>query len=369
MQIDKNKLNKIGIDRIIINNFKILNFENLEKKIVNTSTEYIEKLEKNHQLFHLSYSIVLKKDNQLYTIASLEFNPSKFLSGHNIYNSTTKEVKKTLDQIILILSGQGIEIDLSLAKIKEIEINVTIEQEFRELEEVLLLIGRANYQKALGMYSFNFENIPRKIKSERSLYINHKNQDYKEVYGKTIKIYDKTFELLRNQEFNVDLELTRVEILCGRDFYRNFMENLGRTNSLFDMLSNPELLEVIYKNSLLQELSVKPKKYLETLKKNLKYDFNNFRRNEILKRSEREKFKELGKDIPEIYKEERGVFEYLKKESWIFDYSYLYEIVIDEIEISNKAKFIKQIKKKYININNLELLKELLKKLNIEYFF
>ena len=32
MTVDYNKLGVIGVDRIVINNFKILNFEDLEKK-------------------------------------------------------------------------------------------------------------------------------------------------------------------------------------------------------------------------------------------------------------------------------------------------------------------------------------------------
>lgn len=172
MEVNKRKLNRIGIDQIIINNFTISNFDKLEKKTINTNLEYIEKVEKNHSLFHLSYSVNEKSDNKIYVIASLEFNSNRFSNKNNLYNATVTEVKKSLDKIIIILENQGITLDLTQARVKELELNMTIEQRFTDLEEVLLLIGRANYQKSLGMYSFNLENIPKKIKCDRSLYIN-----------------------------------------------------------------------------------------------------------------------------------------------------------------------------------------------------
>lgn len=359
MRVDKSRLNKIGIDRVVINNFTISNFKDLEKKIINTNLDYIEKLEKKHQLFHLSYSINLKAE-KIYTVASLEFNPNKIRDKHNIYNSNPEEFMEQLNKIIQVLKREGIFLDIKEAKIKEIEINTTINTKFRELEEVMLLIGRANYRNALGMYSFNSRDIPREIKTERSLYLNSKLDVKKEKTGKIIKFYDKSFEMLRNQNLMIDEELTRVEVLLGRDYYRTQMNLQGLTNELKDL--DYDAMEKLFRNSLINEIKIKPKKYLEeTLKKNLIYDFRNFKRNEAKKRQERARLKELEKDIPDCYKEQRGVFEYLLKESWIFDYSYLLEIVLKEVDTKHKQVYERQIKNKYLKSNNLEVYNNLLR--------
>ena len=45
MKVDTSRLGVIGIDRIVINNFKILNFEKLEKKEIVNDLEYVERFE------------------------------------------------------------------------------------------------------------------------------------------------------------------------------------------------------------------------------------------------------------------------------------------------------------------------------------
>lgn len=360
--IDKSRLNRIGIDRIVINNFTITNFDKLEKKEVTTNFEYIEKIEHKNRLFNLNYSINLKANGEIYTVSSLELNPNRNRDGHNIYNSSVKELLESLEEIRDTLNSYGITIDFINAKIKEIEINVTFEQEFFELEEVLLLVGRANYQKAIGMYSFFAEDIPAKIKKERSLYINSKMQDFrKDVSGKVIKFYDKTFELLTSKELSIDIPLTRIEVVYGRDYYRNAMDKENLTNSLYDLLTNGDILKKLFIESLEQELITKPEKYLETLKKNLSYNFMNFRRNERVKRLERKRYKEKGKEIPEHLREERGVFEYLDHNSWIFDYKFLLEIIEKNISSKHRKDYQRQVLKKYLNKNNLAIYEKLLK--------
>ncbi|MFR4520879.1 MAG: hypothetical protein ACLT40_13080, partial [Fusobacterium sp.] len=83
--IDKSKLGKIGIDRVIINNFSILNFKTLEKKEIINKFEYSEKFELKNSYFSLSYSNNLRASGEIYDISALEFNPTKFFNGHNIY--------------------------------------------------------------------------------------------------------------------------------------------------------------------------------------------------------------------------------------------------------------------------------------------
>lgn len=361
LPIETKRIGTIGIDRVVLNNFKISNFDKLEKKEIVTDLEIMERLEKKNELIKLNYSLNLKSDNQMYLISTLEFNPNRILHEHNIYNATVLDLRKSIDIILKALAREGIELDLSEAKIKEIEINYTYLKDFQELEEVLLLIGRANYEKSLSMSSFRQEDIPSKIKFDRSLYINSKMPDYKrEVTGKVIKLYDKTFELYKNRGISIKEKLTRIEVLLGRDYYRSKTSILGLTNSLKDLLENEQIIKTLFIDALEKELKEKPLKYIETLKKNLIYDFLNFKRVEKEKRKERAKLIKLGKEVPNLYKEQRGVYEYLKKESWIFDYSFLLEIVHSKVESRHKKREFERVVQKYKSINNYEIYKELL---------
>lgn len=357
---DRKKLCKIGIDRVVINNFKISNFDLLDKKEISSNVETVQKLERKTDLFNLTYSVTKQNNEELYTASSLEINPNKIRDGNNIYNSSVRELKDALEMVISALLGLGIELDISKAKVKEIELNTTFKTNFTDLTEVLLLIGRANYKNSLGMYSFNSSDIPSDIRVERSLYINAKINDFrKDVTGKVIKFYDKTFELKRNHNIYLDEELTRVELLAGRDFYRNQIIKYNLSNSLEDL--NDEVLKGIFIKALEVEVLNKPTKYLETIKKNLVNDFFNFKRNEKVKRVERDRLKNLSKEVPEIYKETKGVFKYLDKNSWIFDYSFLQELVLKEIGSKHKGVYNQQIKKYYMNKQNKEVYEKLLK--------
>lgn len=370
--VDTKQLNKIGIDRIVLNNLEILNFDELEKETrVTQNNEIIEKVEyTEYGAFSMSYTRNSKGTaGEFYHFSSLELNPSKLKNGHNIYNANLVELRESVEEVAKKLEKAGIKIDVTDAKIKEVEIDVTFVADFEALQEVILLIGRANYKKALVMSSFRNEDIPRKLKRDRTLYLNSKLSDGKKSNGgKVIKLYDKSFEMYLKHGLVLDKELTRIEVLFGQDYFRNVMERAGLDNSLKTFLLN-NVLEDIFIKSLHSELLTKPTKYLEKIKKNLTYDFNNFRRNENVKRMYRKKYIEQGKEIPEHYKEERGVLKYLKDNSWIFDFSFLVEIVHENIASKQRKDFEKQIIKKYMQITNLSLYKFLLKKVFGENFF
>lgn len=359
MKIDSSRLGVIGIDRIMINNFKILNFERLEKKEIINRLEYIERFEIKEKGFHLVYSNNLKATGEMYSFSTLEFNPNKLTAEHNIYNASVKEVHDCLNYIIDDLKNKEIELDLTESKIKELEINITFEKDYADLQEVILLLIRANYQKALGMYSATDADIPEQIKRDRIIYFNAKLPDSKkENTGKVIKIYDKSFELFINQDIYTEQKLVRIEVLFGRDYYRNVTEKLNLNNTLKSFLTN-NFLNQIFLDALEYELKIKPEKQIKRIKNNLTYDFNNFRRNEKAKRIERHKLKKVGKPIPAYLREERGVFEYLKKKSWIFDWKFLYEICQNQISSRHRKMYEQQLKN-YMNITNYEKYQELI---------
>lgn len=358
MKVDVTKLGVIGIDRIVLSNFKIQNFEELEKKEIINKLEHIQRFEIKQKTFHLIYSEVIQADGESYNYATLEFNPNKIMYEHNIYNSSKKNMMECLEHIVSILATDNIVVDLKEAKIKEIELNITLDIAYETLDEIILLILKANKNKAIGVYSVGESYIPTKIKQDRCIYINT-NTTSKDVTGKIIKIYDKTFEMYQKNNTSLDINLTRVEVLFGRDYYRNTVERLGVDNSLVSFLSS-EIMEKIFFQAIETELKIKPFKEIKKIKSNLEKNFNNFRRNERAKRKERQKLKKLNKDIPKYLKEERGVFEYLRRESWIFDYEFLFEIVKKNVISKHQKDYERQIIKKYLNINNQQRLNNFL---------
>lgn len=371
MQVDITKLESIGIDRIVLNNLKVLNFDDLEKETRYTQKkEIVEKVEYTEfGVFSMSYTRNSRDTGDIYDFSTLELNPSKIINGHNVYNSNLAQLKESIEIVLKKLSNIGIEIDITEAKIKEIELDTTIVADFETLQEVVLLIGRANYKKALVISSFRNEDIPRSIKKDRSLYLNSKISDFKKGNtGKVIKLYDKTFEMYLNHNIMLDKQLTRIEVLFGQDYFRNVMERTGLDNSLKTFLLN-DVLEDIFLKSLVNEMLTKPVKYLKKIKKNLAFEFNNFRRNERVKRQFRKKLKQQGKEIPAHYREERGVFKHLQNESWIFDFSFLVELVNEHVPVKHKGIFEKQILKNYIHVANLSLYEFLLKKIFGENFY
>ena len=98
MIVETSRLERIGIDRIVLNNFKVENFLELEKKKIIKQGETIERFECNDNNYSLTYSMI-KNESGEYNIATLEFNPNKIKEGHNLYNSTVKDVKISLDKI------------------------------------------------------------------------------------------------------------------------------------------------------------------------------------------------------------------------------------------------------------------------------
>ena len=236
MKVDLNRLGKIGIDRIVIYNFKVLNFNELEKEITNKKNEYSEKIEIKDRKYRMVFIKTTASTETKNNFTFLQFNPNKIKDGHNIYNSTIEEMENILNDIVEDLKKRGVMIDLTGARIKEIELNKTINTNFEDLNEIILFIARSNYKRAILFERHTTSDKVSEMKKASCLYINN-NTTKSENVGKTIKIYDKTFELLSNQKINISEKLTRIEILLGREYLSYIMEKEGLTNDLKDFLN------------------------------------------------------------------------------------------------------------------------------------
>ena len=114
MIVETLRLEKIGIDRIVLNNFKVENFLQLEKKKIIKQSETIERFEYNDNNYSLTYSMI-KNESGEYNIATLEFNPGKMKEGHNLYNASIRDLKISLDEIVKEMMSKGVILDLEEA--------------------------------------------------------------------------------------------------------------------------------------------------------------------------------------------------------------------------------------------------------------
>lgn len=349
MELDLSKLSNIGIDRIVISNFKINNFKDLQKIEILNKLSFTQQLKLNDDNYSFSYCNTTKEDGEEYDVSVLEFNPTRIFTGFNLYNSNMETLKRSIEYIKECFVKNGIELDLTEAKIKELEINITLPIDFSSLNDVIALFGKSN-NKGLGIYAIvPWEDSIKKMSKLGTFYINSKRKT-----GKVIKIYDKSLELQIKKNLFLPEKLTRVEVLFGRDYFREIMLKKGLDNSLDSFLNLKDTdIEVFFKEALKKELVINVKKSLKQIENKIKYQFNNFRKNERIKRTERKRLISLGKDVPSYLKEERGVFKYLVENSWVFDFSYLIKLC-ELVESKNKKSYFNQLKK-YSNINNLEI--------------
>lgn len=366
MVVDRDKLGVVGVDRLTLYNLKVENFEELQKKQIISSNGRIEKFESSSEVYILNYSKIEKSNNK-YNTSELVLNPAKILNGHNIYNATLADIKKALNIVVDELRKVGVVIDLTEAKIKELEINITLDKPFDELQEVVNMLGCANSKNSLSIEIFKDELIQSLIKKSRTLYMNNRGE-FEKSRGKTIRVYDKTFEMRKKQKIKLDRDITRVELLLGVNYFAYAMKKRGLDNGLMTLLAN-DCITDLFREGLEREFIVNAEKQVKKMKKTLVTEFKNFKRTEKIKRAAREKLKKAGKSIPSHYREERGVFKYLSQNAWIFDYNFLIEIVYNYVDKKHIKIYEKQVIKNYLKLNNYEVYKCFIEKLFGKFFY
>lgn len=284
------------------------------------------------ELFSLDSTVRLYADGRLTEYKSLSFNPNKILYGHNIYNSIPVDIIQAIEKLEKILEHKGIEIDLTNAKIEELEVNFNFNIDFLEYTEVFtaLFIKQRQFKKT----------------SEGS-----KNTSYKDIYKdqtissnlKTsrVQIYDKTKEIN-----NLDIlseKITRLEWWFHSSVYQYYIKKYNLDNKLSTMLEKFEVVEELFLEKTKKELLKKGFEFLNNeLKPNLEMQYLRFKK---VNRFAKEKGS----------KQKRDVYKYLEKEFWIFDYLYLIDIVEkhDKDHIKREKE---RIIKKYKQHNGIEKL-------------
>ena len=324
--LELSKATRIGIDKLILSGIKV---ESRKNAVITEGQGWIEeKLEIREALFSIVKSIKLYETGELVEANFLRFNPNKILSGHNIYNSRAEELKEAVACLIQELKSKGIEVDLTNAKISEIEININIEAAFGEYKEALTLL---------------FLGLP-KLRKIGNLVLGESYKDLfvdSTLYGgwenHKVIAYDKRREVGNEEILNTDL--IRIEWWLASGSYKYYANKFGRDNTLAVLLEDSEILDEIFMELCLKKLFKDGYKYLEEeLVPNLERGYLSFKESTKLARR---------KGKPQT----RNVLKYLDDNYWIFDYSYLIDLVSIH-DKKNKVREIKRIKDNYFHLNN-----------------
>lgn len=324
-------IERIGVDWLTISDFEIKYDESVAKKEI--ASEYTqERLRIDDSLFSLDNTMRIYSNNRITQYKYLRFNPNKILIGNNIANSRSSEIREALVKLKEILKRRGIEVDLTHAKIKEIEININIYKPFSYLKETFeLLFIKSPQLKKISNYNGGL--------SYKNLFTDRTIQGNWQSYSGIV--YDKTAET-NDPEVLIE-QVTRLEWRFTSAIYNYYTKINGIDTKLESLLNNFEVIDIIFKNHCNKKLRNNAVQHINNvIKPSLERGYDSFKKSAKLAR-------ETNRRV------ERNVYKYLEDNYWIFDYSFLIEL-INKKDSKNKTREIERIKKKYICHNNLEKL-------------
>lgn len=333
------KIFRIGIDKISLYNFKLNTDREFKKEVEYKDNSIKERTILENQFFSFVSSYVLYQTPQgveesVYN--RITFNPNKLLTGDNVSNCSSQDLLIAIDKLKSLLKLNGVEIDLSEAKIADIEINLNVPIELEEYKDVFLLIFE----------QFKYADVISELTHQKEYERKKEDKGFFSALSKsvTFKVYSKS------KEKGLAFPVTRLEYFFEMSAYKYLVEEKYQLdNSLTTLISYPNLLENIFRHRARNDFAQKVFKYLEkTHKPLLEERYLAFKNSNKLAR-------EKGR------KEERDVYGYLEK-FWIFDYSFLIEIV-NEHDPKHKGRETQRIIKKYSQYKNLGKLNFLLEKI------
>lgn len=329
--MEENKIFRFGIDKIKLFNFDLKTDKKWKTQNIENGNAITEQMTIKDELFSIvsNYTITMVgNDYSENTFNHITFNPNKVLSGDNIRNSSTEDLKKVALKLTEILAKKEVYIDLTTAKISEIEFNINMPVNFEE------------YKKVFQLFIFQFRDskfVGRFIRKEEE-----KESRADETYFAKINrtseflIYDKA------KEAGVDQIVTRMEYRIGADSYRYNANLYGLTNSLEDLYHHPEIPELIFVDRAKRDFLQKSFQFLEAnIKPVLEREYLNFKKNNHFARINGRKTR-------------RNVYKHLTAYN-IFDYSFLIELV-KKHDNKNYKREKERIMRKYAHYNNIDKL-------------
>lgn len=334
MILDLDKCLRFGVDKLSIYNFKLTCHNEL--KAIEDNESYLKEslYIREKGLFNLEYSITLMKNsNEVKEYSVLTFNPNRIIYGHNIYNSKKEEIDYALDKLLKSLKIKGIELDLTAAKIKDLEININFSVDYQEYYEVfLLMISQLRNSKYFGEIK-NSKKFKDKFLDEGLFNRNTR---------KAVRIYDKAREVKSKEGIDISY-LSRFEMTLFRPSINFFCKKNNLVNE-FKNLSD-SFIEEIFKYYFERDINSRIYEFLNQLKKILESEYLAFKNTQKLARRSNKKIK---------YK----IYDYLK-EFWIFDKEHLISI-IKEYDSSHLSREREKINKEFYQKENFFKLKEII---------
>ncbi|WP_319370590.1 hypothetical protein [uncultured Ilyobacter sp.] len=337
MKFDMSQVARIGIDKLVLSGIKV---ESNRNSTITEGQGWIEeKLELKEELFSIVKSIKLYETGEMVEANYLRFNPNRLLHGHNISNARAPELKKAVDLLIQKLGSKGISVDITDAKISEIEININIEAKFEEYKEVLILLflKLPNLRK-IGNLTLG--------KAYKKLFTDSTLDGGWQNHG--VRAYDKRREV--SDETVLSFDLLRIEWWLSSSSYKYYASKFDRDNILSSLLEDCDVLDLIFMDLCINKLFKGAYKYLEE---------------EIIPELERAylDFKKTNREAANKGKNpKRNVYKYLEENYWIFDYSYLIEIV-SKHDKKNRKREMERIKTNYSRYSNKQILAELVERI------
>ena len=338
MQVTKEKIFRLGIDKISLKGFQFEANEEFEKTVDKKKDSIKEEITIKDEIFSLkSTYVIYQEDGELKDniYNHITFNPNKILTGDNVCNSTVNDLQEAILKLQDFLKEKGVKVDFSNSKIADIEININIPYSFDEYWEVFLLFFKPYSYKAKAIEVMTDSDKFEEFMQLESFFLPLSN-------SVTFKLYSK------DREKKLLFPCSRLEYYLKSSAYKYDVEKYGYTDSLLTLLENPKILRLIFIERFKKDFGRKIFDYIEReLKPLLEKKYLAFKEANKLAR-------EKGR------KEERDVYKYLDQ-FWIFDYSFLIEL-IEKHEKKNKKREKERVIKKFSKKNNLSSLNAVLER-------
>ncbi len=316
MILDLEKCLRFGVDKLSIYNFKLTCHNELKATEGNDSYIKESVFIREKGLFNLEYTTTIIKDfTEIKTkeYSLLTFNPNKLIHGHNIYNSKKEEIDYALDKLLDNLRKRGIELDLSSAKFRDIEININFSIDFWEyLQAFTIIVLQLPNPKYYGRLNKDSETIE-ELRSDEGFTDSNKRRIF--------RLYDKSEEVKKKNKIYIS-NLIRFEFT----FYRPILNEYFRRKKIenyFHYLSD-DFIEDIFKYYFELYISSKVNSHIKIKNAKLEEEYLKFKRDQ----KQAKQFKRPVK---------RKIYEHLKK-FIIYDK----QQILDIVKIYNSKNFYRE---------------------------
>lgn len=344
--MDWNKVCRIGIDKVVLNQFEINKLDNFNITASDIVEGKIEKFWIKHELCDIELKKIFKENGEK-SSNKISFNPNKILFGNNITNAREDELLTSILILDEMLKNDfGLEVDFFNAKIQEVEINNNLIIENDDYGMIFNAVQDGHDVK------YEEQIKAGKIKSskaytERDTGTRGDKKNNFWIYRKnfTLRTYNKTKRV--NDPSLLKENVTRFEVTLKKAYKDNLIK-FKIENSLRSLFENFWMIDDMYMFYI--------EKYIFSL---ILFEIDRYKKNAEI---EYIRYKKFGKN-QEIKSNVRSVFESLEKHNFVFDYIFIIDL-IDKYDKKHKGRETERATKTLSKFKELTKLNFL-----VEYFF